>query len=139
VLGTGYEASHAINGVRIGTRTAAAGWWNDANPNIYPDWLQVSFAGNKTIDKIVVYSLQDNYAAGIEPTDTMTFASYGVRDFTVQGWNGSAWVTLATVTGNNLVKRTVSFASFTTSRIRINVTKAASGYTRITEVEAWGF
>lgn len=139
VLGTGYEASHAINGARVGTRTAAAGWWNDANPNVYPDWLQVSFAGNKTIDKVVVYSLQDNYAAGVEPTDTMTFASYGVRDFTVQGWNGSAWVTLATVTGNNLVKRTVSFASFTTSKIRINVTKAASGYTRITEVEAWGF
>lgn len=138
VLGTGYEASRAINGVRIGTRTAAAGWWNDANPNVYPDWLQVDFAGNKTINKVVVYSLQDNYAAGIEPTDTMTFTSYGLRDFTVQGWNGTAWVTLGTVTGNNLVKRTVSFASFTTSRIRINVTNAASGYTRITEVEAWG-
>ena len=54
----------------------------------------------------------------------MTFSLYGIIDFTVQGWNGSAWVTLATVTGNNLVKRTVTFTAFTTDRIRVNVTNA---------------
>jgi hypothetical protein len=47
-------------------------------------------------------------------------------------------VTLATVTGNNLVKRTLSFAAFTTSKIRVNVTKA-SNVSRITEVEAYGW
>ena len=42
------------------------------------------------------------------------------------------------VSGNNLVKRAVSFTPTLTDRIRINVTGALSGYSRITEVEAWG-
>ena len=68
----------------------------------------------------------------------MTFNNYGLVDFAVQGWDGSAWVTLATVTGNNLVKRTVNFSAFTTDRVRIYVTRAADGYSRATEVEVFG-
>jgi hypothetical protein len=56
----------------------------------------------------------------------------------VQGWNGTAWVTLGTVSGNNLVKRTVNFTAYATDRIRIDVTSALNSYSRITEVEAWG-
>jgi hypothetical protein len=48
------------------------------------------------------------------------------------------WVTLGSVSGNNLVKRTVNFSAATTDRIRINVTNALASYSRITEVEAWG-
>jgi len=55
----------------------------------------------------------------------------------VQGWNGAAWVTLGAVSGNNLVKRTVSFAAFSTDRIRLNITGALASYSRITEIEAW--
>ena len=47
-------------------------------------------------------------------------------------------MTLATVSGNNLVKRTVTFAPFTTNRIRIRVTNALASFSRITEIEAWG-
>jgi hypothetical protein len=86
---------------------------------------------------VVVYSLQDNYFNPVEPTDTMTFNAYGVTDFTVQGWVSNAWVTLGTVSGNNLVKRTVNFTATTTDRIRINVTNALSSYSRIIEIEAW--
>ena len=43
----------------------------------------------------------------------------------------------ATVTGNNLVKRTVTFAAVATDRIRINVTGALGDNSRLTEVEAW--
>jgi hypothetical protein len=32
----------------------------------------------------------------------------------------------------------VSFAAFTTDRIRVNVTSALAGYSRIIEIEAWG-
>ncbi len=53
-----------------------------------------------------------------EPSDTMTSAIYGAVDFTVQGWDGSAWVTLGTVIGNNLVKRAGSFPARSTDRIR---------------------
>jgi hypothetical protein len=132
-------ASRTIDNERAGVNWAnGGGGWVDATPGSYPDWLQVAFSGSKTIDRIVVYTLQDNYNSPSEPTDSMTFSTYGIRDFTVQGWNGSAWVTLATVTGNTLVKRTVSFDAFTTDRIRVNVTNGGTGYSRITEVEAWG-
>jgi hypothetical protein len=85
-----------------------------------------------------VYTLQDNYTSPVEPTDTMTFSLYGIADFAVQGWNGSAWVTLASVSGNNLVKRTVNFAAFTTDRIRVHIGNALNSWSRITEIEAWG-
>ena len=100
--------------------------------------MQINFSGTKTIDRVVVYTVQDNYPNPVQPTDTMIFSLYGVTAFTVQGWNGSTWVTLGSVTGNNLVKRTVNFSAYTTNRIRINVTAARASYSRITEVEAWG-
>jgi hypothetical protein len=74
----------------------------------------------------------------VDPSNTMTFSLYGITDFQVQGWNGAAWVTLGTVAGNNLVKRQVNFTATTTDRIRINSTGGLGGYSRITEIEAWG-
>jgi hypothetical protein len=134
----GFPVSAIINNERAGANWGNGGGWNDNTGNTYPDWVQINFNGSKTIDHVVVYTLQDNYANPVEPTDTMTFTLYGITAFTVQGWNGSAWVSLSSVSGNNLVKRTVSFASYTTDRIRINVTGALASYSRITEVEAWG-
>jgi hypothetical protein len=113
------------------------GVWRDATPDVFPDWVQIDFNGTQTIDRVVVYSPQDNYTSPVEPTDGMTFTTYGVRDYTIQGWNGSAWTTLASVAGNNLVKRTSTFAAFTTNRIRVNITFGLSSYSRLTEIEAW--
>ena len=46
-------------------------------------------------------------------------------------------VTLSSVVNNNLVKRTINLgAPFTTSKIRVNVTRANS-VARITELQAW--
>jgi hypothetical protein len=68
----------------------------------------------------------------------MTFTLRGDTAFAVQTWNGSAWITQGSVTGNNLIKRTVSFTATTTTKIRVNITAAASGkYSFLTEVEAW--
>ena len=82
--------------------------------------------------------MQDNWQSPIEPTATQTFSLYGVTDFTVQGWTGNGWTTLGTVSGNNLVKRTVNFNAYTTSKIRIRITGALASFARITEIEAWG-
>src|SRR5207245_7100555 len=86
---------------------------------------------------LTVYTLQDDYANPVDPPATLTFTQYCVTDFQVQGWNGAAWVTLGSVSGNNLVKRTVNFSAYTTKRIRINITAALASYSRITEIEAW--
>src|SRR5205814_2535019 len=113
------------------------GGWNDATQDAYPDWVQINFTGAKTIDHVIVYTVQDSYASPIEPTDALTFSLYGVTDFTVQGWDGANWITLGTVAGNNLVKRSVSFAPYSTDRIRVNVTNALASFSRIAEIEAW--
>ena len=127
-----------IDNKRSGAGWGAGGGWNDATPGAFPDWIQVNFKGVKTIDRAVVYSVQDNYLAPVEPTDTMTFSLRGLTDFAVQGFDGAKWVTLATVSGNRLVKRNVTFAPYATDRIRINITNALGSWSRVTEVEAWG-
>jgi hypothetical protein len=132
-----YPVSAVNNNIRSGAGWGAGGGWNDATAGAVPDWVQITFNGQKTIDHVVVYTLQDNYANPVEPSDTMTFTKYGITGFQVQGWNGAAWVALGNVTGNNLVKRTVSFAPFTTDRIRIQVTGTLASYSRMVEIEAW--
>ena len=132
----GFSAASAIDGNPLGT-WGSDGGWNDATGNAFPDWLQVTFNGQKTINRVVVYTLQDNFASPSPPTDTLTFTQYGITSFAVQRWTGSAWATLSTITGNNLVKRTITFAPVATDRIRILVNGALLSYSRIIEVEAW--
>ena len=136
-----YSAAYPVAAVndneRAGVNWGNGGGWRAAG-TAPPDRVQINFNGTKTIDRVVVYTVQDNYINPIEPTDSLTFALYGITDFTVEGWNGSAWVTLGTVSGNNLVKRTVSFAAFTTNQIRVNITNSLNLVPCITEIEAWG-
>jgi hypothetical protein len=84
--------------------------------------------------------MQDNFSAPAEPTLTMTFTTWGLRAFEVQYWTGTAWAALpgGTITNNTLVWRQVLFAPVTTTRIRVFVTGALNGYSRVMEVEAWG-
>jgi hypothetical protein len=84
--------------------------------------------------------MQDNYTAPIEPTQTLTFAYRGLRAFEVQYWTGSAWAAVpdGTIANNNRVWRQVLFAPVTTTRIRVFITGALNGYSRVIEVEAWG-
>jgi Bacterial Ig-like domain (group 3) len=133
-----YPVAAINDGERAGANWGNGGGWNDSTPDSYPDWVQLNFAISRTIDRVVVYTLQDNYASPVEPTDTMTFSLYGITAFKVQGKQGGKWVTLATVTGNNLIKRPVVFAPFSTNQVRINVSGALASYSRITEVEVWG-
>ncbi len=140
----------AVNdGDRIGQRWGQGGTgsgWNDGTAGAYPDWVQIQFPAPKTLNSIVVYTIQDGDASTwIDPTDTLSFSStsgWGIVDFQVQGWNGTSWDVLGSVTGNNLVKRTFQFANYTTDRIRLWITKASPNkawdYSRVVEIEAWG-
>ena len=136
----GFPPSAVIDNKRSGAGWGTGGGWNDATfgADAFPDWIQVRFNGVRTIDRAVVYSVQDNYLNPAEPTDTMTFSLRGITDFAVQGFDGANWVTLATVSGNRLVKRSVTFAPYATDRMRIWITHALASWSRVTEVEAWG-
>jgi hypothetical protein len=136
-----YPAQSAINGDHKGLGWASGtGGWNDSTHDSYPDWLEVNFNAYRNIQEIDLFTLQDNYVSPVEPTAGMTFSSYGVTDFQVEYWNGSDWLLVpgGLVTGNRLVWRKFTFSPIFTPRIRILVTGALNGYSRITEIEAYG-
>lgn len=134
-----YPAASAGDGDRKGTGWGRSGGWNDATSGAYPDALEVNFGTPRTVAEIDVYTVQDNYASPVEPTDAMTFSLYGITDFEVQYWDGISWVTVSggSVTGNNRVSRRFSFTPVTTSGVRVLITGALTGYSRVTELEAW--
>jgi hypothetical protein len=130
-----FPPANAIDGDR-----KSGFYWNDGTPNSFPDWLEVDFNGTKAISEVDVFSVQDNLQSPVNPTPTMTFTLYGLTNFEVQYWTGSAWADVpgGAVTGNNLVWRQIQFALLATSKIRVFVTASADGkYSRIAEVEAY--
>ena len=136
-----FTPAGANNGVRSGAGWGQGEGWNDDPPgNTFPDWLQVDFNGSKTIDEVDVFTGQDNWSSPSEPTEGMTFSAYGLTGFEAQYWNGSSWITVpgGTVSGNNKVWKKISFASITTTKIRVLTNASIDGYSRITELEAWG-
>jgi RHS repeat-associated protein len=134
-----FPPSGAINGDRKGANWESGGGWADDTVNTYPDWIQVSFKGSKTINEMDVFTLQDNYTSPSEPTETMTFTTWGIVDFQAQYWNGSSWQTVpgGSITGNNKVWRKFTFSDITIDKLRVNVTGALNGRSRVVELEAY--
>ena len=136
----GFSTTGAINGNFRGPWGNNLEGWNDDTPNVVPDWIQVDFAGSKTIDEINVFSLHDNYTQENNPTLTQTFSLYGLIAFNVQYWNGSSWLTIpgGTVTGNNKVWRNFTFSAITTNKIRVFINQAPDAWSRVVEIQAFG-
>jgi hypothetical protein len=147
-----YPASAVIDGDRQAVNWGAGGGWNDATENVFgSDWLQVNFAGTKTINAIEVFTLRDGFASNpSDPTLTETFNSAinggsGITSFNVQYLSGATWVDVpgAQVQLNNNVRRRFTFSPISTNAIRVVVrdavvwTTIANNYSRIVEVEAW--
>ena len=139
-----YASTHAadcvINGDRKGLNAGNGGNWQDAPPaNTFPDWLQLDFGTNKTVNEVDVFSLQDNWTSPIEPTQSTTFTLYGMSGFDVQYWDGSNWVTVmgGSITGNNKVWKKITFSPITTSKIRVLTNASPYGYSVFTEVEVY--
>jgi hypothetical protein len=134
-----YPAGGAINGNHTGSDWNNGGGWNDGTRAEWPDTLEVNFGQSRTIDEISVYTLQNNWQNGpVEPTETTSASAEGILDFTVEYWNGSAWVNIASVTGNDKAMRVFQFPQLTTTKIRVVVTAARNNWSRIVEVEAKG-
>ena len=135
-----FSADSAFDGDRTGRKWGHGGGWNDETSTVFPDWLQSDFSGPKTIDEIDVITFQDDNVPPVEPSATMKFTRSGIKDFIVQYWKGTAWVTVpgGNVTGNDLIIRTFKFTPVSTTKIRITVNAALQAHSRIVEFEAWG-
>ena len=79
--------------------------------------------GIRSINEIDVFTVQDAYCNPQEPMRSMTFSQYGITDFDVPSWNGSALVNVpnGNVTGNDKVWGRFTFATVTTTAVRVNV------------------
>lgn len=139
-LSAGYPVSSIINGDRRGTGWAnGTGGWHDATGNSFPDYLEVHFAGEKRINEVDFFTLQDNYTVPSEPNSETTFTQFGVTAFRVSYWDSATaqWVTLVEVQGNNKVWRTIEFPVVTTQKLSIIILNGANSFSRVVEIEAY--
>jgi hypothetical protein len=139
-LSAGYPASALINGERRGAGWAnGAGGWHDATENVFPDYLEVHFNGEKRIHEIDFFTLQDHYANPLMPAPELTFGQFGVTKFRVNYWDSvnSQWVMLTEIKDNNKVWRKIEFDPIQTSKLSIMILNAANSYARVVEIEAW--
>ena len=138
-----FSPGAAIDGDRKGLNALKGGIWVGAGPT-NNDWLQVDFGDSKTINEIDVFMVQNDYLSPIEPTADTKFdliKGYGLIDFAVQyRTRFGDWLDVpgGKVTGNDKVWRQFTFPELRTRQIRVLVSKTPDGYSRLTELEAWG-
>jgi hypothetical protein len=99
-----------------------ATFWNDDTAGAFPDSLTVTAPTPVALTGVGFASLVDGV-----PTD-----------FSVQTWDGSGWVTQATVAGNNALYRWIPFpATVSTTQVRVVVTATQTqngNFSRLAEV-----
>ncbi len=141
-----YPATSTNNADRKGQGWGSgSGGWNSEVSNPLPDWLQVNFAGSKTINEIDVYTLANAFPLSTDPDGTTSASIYGVNTFQIQYDSdpsaGTTWTTVpgGSISGNTLAWRKVNFTDVSTDKIRIYITAVNGGYSRLVEVEAYGY
>lgn len=118
-----YTGAKAVDGV-----ASSASKWT-SNGASATSWMWIDLGSNKTITSVVV----KHAGAGGEQT------YYNTTNFRIETWNGSSWVIKATITNNTASTTTHTFASTSTSRVRLYITDAGiDNYARIPEVEVHG-
>ncbi|WP_163866625.1 discoidin domain-containing protein [Myxococcus eversor] len=98
--------------------------WTNANGAPLPQWVQVELGRPHVINQAVVVGSSDGVP----------------QSYLLEAWNGSAWVTVANVTGNTQVQRIHSFAPVVTSRVRLLGRLGSAkqpGYVRVNEIELY--
>ena len=143
-FGASFPVTAVLDGDRRGTGWGEGGGWASAGiPSATaPQSVRVDFGRTQTIRRVDVFSAQEHSSAPKEPTPAMT-TTHSLRDFDVQYCLSTAasgcsaagdgnWQTIATVTGNDKVWRTFTFAAVRTRAIRIRVTAATEPVARTT-------
>jgi flagellar hook-associated protein 2 len=126
-----FSAASAVDGRTDSERWGLeGGGWQDGTAGAFPDWLEIAFSGAKTIDGLIVYTLN----SASYPADT-----YGVKDYSVEYWTGEQWLELAAVTGNTAGLVAHTFDPVTTDKVRLQFTAAngTNDHSRIVEVEVY--
>jgi|GEM_PF-435760 len=125
---TNYSAASAIDGNTSSTNWGNNGGWMDNTPGSFPDYLEVTFASNKTIDEIKVFTLDST---------TYPASTYGIKDFDLEYWDNGAWKTLKQFTGNAKALVDYTFDAVTTNKVRlkVNASNGANDYARVVDFQ----
>ncbi|WP_181438811.1 hypothetical protein [Paenibacillus sambharensis] len=119
----GYSVARINDGDRNTALGQSYSWANNQGAPL-PQHVYMNFGANKTISKVDLYTSQ----------------GYVMANYDIQYWNGSSWVTVATVTGNTSTYRSHSFNAVSTSQIRVVCRRGPShqtNYVRINELEVY--
>jgi hypothetical protein len=121
---SGYSPARANDGSQSTNLGGAYSWANAAYP---PQWIQLDFGTPKTFSKVVIY----------------TSAGYPIRDFDIEVWNGSNWVTVDSVPNNTslVITRNITLPGGNPVRlVRIWARSGPThqpGYVRVNEFEVY--
>jgi hypothetical protein len=122
-----YDADGAINGNRTLTDWGSNGGWGTASVVTGGSHtLQVDFNATYTIDTIDVITYGNLHGNNEPVLNVTTFSTHGATAYTVDYWNGSSWVQVGNVTGNDKVWRQFTFSPVSASKARVSVTAAAT-------------
>lgn len=120
----GYSAARVNDGSQSTALGGAASWANNANTPL-PQWVQLDFGVTKTFSRIEMF----------------TTATYALRDYDIQIWNGVNWVTIVTQNFNTAAHRTHnSFGTVSSRLVRILCRRGPDhqpGYVRVNELEVY--
>lgn len=120
----GYSASRINDGDRNTSLGESYSWANNRNTPL-PQYVVVDMQTAQTINRIDLYTSQ----------------GYALADYDLQYWNGSTWVNLVQITGNQELMRSHTFNAVDTTKVRVVARKGPShqpGYVRINELEIYG-
>lgn len=105
-------------------------WGSYGSPNA-TDWYEVNFGQNRAVDEARVYFRNDR----------ATNRYRAPTSYTVQYWNGSAWINAAAQVKSPAAPQAnynrVNFTAVNTQRLRIQVTHASGFKTGLTEVKIY--
>jgi hypothetical protein len=116
--GGAYPGSKAVDG---DISSSSSRWMTNGT---LPGWIEVDLGGTYTINSYTFYAQ----------------ATFPLKDFKFQYWNGTAYVDLDSQTGNTTDSYSKSFTPVTVNKVRLYVTSQPNGnMVRLYELQVFGF
>jgi hypothetical protein len=127
------------NGELSGFPSGSSQTWQDGTPSEFPDWLQITLGQIRPVNRVKIYSRQNDLTSSTPPTDATLATIRAVKDFSIQVYIGGNWVTVANIYDNSMAIREVTFGTVYTDAVRMVCYASRDGLrTRVVEFEVYG-
>ncbi|HBL74207.1 MAG: hypothetical protein A2W90_17800 [Bacteroidetes bacterium GWF2_42_66] len=120
---TDYPGSNAVDGDKVSN---ASRWYEGVAVSITPQWIEINLERNCNITGFATW------------TGALGYYNQPINDFQFQYWDGSAWRTIISETGNTDATYEKNFTPVIASKVRLYITKVDNVYVRLYEIEVYG-